>query len=349
MSRPGITYNDVANAAMQLLDQNIRPTVEEVRKVLKTGSHSTINRLLRDWREQQGEGLVPLAASDGIPSSLVTLIKNLYNTLEHEAKHKYETAEAEYRRELEETKTHAQQIETQLGSQLEELSKAHEILKNNHSALDLLSKQQSAEIHAQKQSLSQQSLSLAHMQSQLDDRADYAKKLETECRYAQTNLEHYRETMRIHREEERLHYENLLSDLKRELHELRNSNIDLTKLLKDTDTQLQSVQEQLATSVLNYSVEESKRNEVIKYQANQIVELNHLLQIQKTENFQLLQRIEEVRENEREKYELCLKQRLSEQLSEQLTEQLSEQFKNYQNKIIQIQLNQENKIKQEVL
>ena len=306
MSRPGITYHDVANAAIQLLEQNIRPTVEEVRKVLKTGSHSTINRLLREWREQQGDGLVVLATADGLPSVLVSAIKSLYNTLEHEARHKYQAAEEVYVLQLDEIKKHAQQLE----GQFKELFDAHEELKSSHLALNDLAEHRLAEIHSQKQTLSEQSLSLSHLQSQLEDRAAYAKKLETECQYVQANLEHYRETMRIHREEERLHYESLLSQSKHEIHELKHANQDLTNALK-------LAQDELAKSVLNYSVQESKLNQLIKHQSDQITELSHALQLKNTEHELLQRSIEELRAVEREKYDLCLKQRLSEQFSEQ--------------------------------
>ena len=79
MARPGITYLDVARAAVQLKEQGLNPTVAEVRQILKTGSNSTINRHLRDWEEKQGDRI---DAEKGIPAALLTVVRGLYDGLE---------------------------------------------------------------------------------------------------------------------------------------------------------------------------------------------------------------------------------------------------------------------------
>ena len=37
MARPGVTYLDVAKTAIQLVEQKIYPSIEEIRKALGTG------------------------------------------------------------------------------------------------------------------------------------------------------------------------------------------------------------------------------------------------------------------------------------------------------------------------
>ena len=44
MSRPGVTFQDIANAAQDLKGQGKTVTIENVRAILGTGSIGTINR-----------------------------------------------------------------------------------------------------------------------------------------------------------------------------------------------------------------------------------------------------------------------------------------------------------------
>ena len=53
MARSGITYTEVSNAAKQLIAAGRSPTVETIRITLGTGSNSTINAHLRDWKTRQ--------------------------------------------------------------------------------------------------------------------------------------------------------------------------------------------------------------------------------------------------------------------------------------------------------
>lgn len=50
MARHGITYNDVAKAAMHSLKTNKTPTVDGIRIILGTGSKTTITKHLKEWK-----------------------------------------------------------------------------------------------------------------------------------------------------------------------------------------------------------------------------------------------------------------------------------------------------------
>lgn len=50
MPRPGITYQNVAQAAQELLDLGERPTIKNIRARLHTGSPNTIQRHLKQWK-----------------------------------------------------------------------------------------------------------------------------------------------------------------------------------------------------------------------------------------------------------------------------------------------------------
>lgn len=51
MARPGLTYDQIAQAADALVAQGTKPTLENVRAALGSGSNSTIHTALKRWRE----------------------------------------------------------------------------------------------------------------------------------------------------------------------------------------------------------------------------------------------------------------------------------------------------------
>jgi chromosome segregation ATPase len=82
MGRIGIKYQDVATAIATLQAQSKPPTVDNIREVLKTGSKSTIVRLLREWKQQNGL----LQNNDGIlPNDLLAMIKEFWLNLQPKA------------------------------------------------------------------------------------------------------------------------------------------------------------------------------------------------------------------------------------------------------------------------
>lgn len=58
MPRPGLTYDDVAQAANTLNQQGTNPTIQNIRESLGTGSPITISKHLKTWKEAQKSGLI---------------------------------------------------------------------------------------------------------------------------------------------------------------------------------------------------------------------------------------------------------------------------------------------------
>jgi len=52
MSRPGISYDSVKAAALELLEKGLHPSIQRVREVLGTGSNSTISEHLKRWQQE---------------------------------------------------------------------------------------------------------------------------------------------------------------------------------------------------------------------------------------------------------------------------------------------------------
>lgn len=92
MARPGITYLDVAKTAIKLVEQKIYPSIEEIRKDLGTGSNSTINKYLREWRNKQGN---QIELEQGLPATLLLAVRGIYDGIKEEANSKMNLIESE--------------------------------------------------------------------------------------------------------------------------------------------------------------------------------------------------------------------------------------------------------------
>ncbi len=82
MSRIGVNYLDVAKAIPKLQAQGKPITGDNVRAELGTGSKSTITRLLREWKQQQG---LPSDDDGSLPSELLSAVKELWSRLQAKA------------------------------------------------------------------------------------------------------------------------------------------------------------------------------------------------------------------------------------------------------------------------
>jgi len=77
MGRLGIDYHDVAQAIAELQGSGKSPTVDNIRLILGTGSKTTINRFLHEWKQKQEQ---PLSESS-VPPELLQMIKGLWQAL----------------------------------------------------------------------------------------------------------------------------------------------------------------------------------------------------------------------------------------------------------------------------
>ena len=81
MSRIGITYEEVTNAAKRLQERGENPTVDRVRELLGTGSNSTIARYLRDWKTDSDKAI----GNNRLPADLLTIVNGLWETIQEKA------------------------------------------------------------------------------------------------------------------------------------------------------------------------------------------------------------------------------------------------------------------------
>jgi len=103
MARYGVTKQDVYEAASQLMGQGKTPTIEHIRQILQTGSHSTIASHLRDWRATHSHAQT-VALNEGLPQEMVSMMKGLWERVNAQAEYTTQQALAEMQKELQKYK-----------------------------------------------------------------------------------------------------------------------------------------------------------------------------------------------------------------------------------------------------
>lgn len=210
MPRPGISYLEVAQAATQLVTQNIRPSIEEVRKVLGTGSNSTINRHLRVWRDKQGHAL---EAQQGLPDTLLIAVKGIHEAIQEEAEHKTNAIKIE-----------ASQTITHLQTQLSEIHRLHnQLTQEKHELQHAFAQSQEEKLSLQRR-LNESNHTLDNkidenhwLQTHIDEKKTEITRLMQQFKHTQDNLEHYREAIRQEREKDQQRFDNHNQKLEQEV------------------------------------------------------------------------------------------------------------------------------------
>ena len=194
MARLGVTYQDIANAADQILGQGKQPTIELIRNLLGTGSTTTIANHLRKWRAEQ-DGSSSVAIKENLPQEYVSLMKGLWQRLLADAD-KQVTANmqesdqriAQLQQELEKYKTNNQRWQKMHDAWVKEKEGVSRDKLGLEQAILSLQKENTglfAKIEAQ--------------QNQFDEKHQRIEELNRLHKLAQENLEHFRESMRVQR------------------------------------------------------------------------------------------------------------------------------------------------------
>lgn len=194
MGRLGVTYQDVANAAEELQAKGINPTIEEIRRLLGTGSSSTIAPHLRKWKAYLDETHT-IATKEKLPPEFIALMKGLWTHLIEQAdakiavienrslneitdiKNQYHLLQADHAvmqqtcQELNQDKTSLLHLKTEQEQKINELSSANAVLQNN----------------------------VLYAEQQLNEKHEHIAELTRMQKQAQENLEHYRESTREQR------------------------------------------------------------------------------------------------------------------------------------------------------
>jgi len=235
MGRIGIGYEDVAEAALQLQSQGKIPTVDAVRNILNTGSKTTINQHLKQWKAEQN-------AVDGeLPSELLTVVNGLWERMQAQSQLAIDAASALHLVESEELQSnlsHSRQA-------LLETERRYEDLDTRYQA----ECKRADNLETQYRQVSQELLKLQERhdasQNQLTDAKVENARLHQLASQIQTNLEHYQQAIEKQRIEQALEAEKQHADfftlLTQERDKANTLSFDLeskNKMLEDTLAEL---------------------------------------------------------------------------------------------------------------
>lgn len=221
MARPGVIYSEVAKAATQLTAQQVRPSIEAVRRILGTGSNSTISRHLRDWQQKQG---VTTALEQGLPESLLVAVRGVYDALQEQANTQLNQVKAEHQEIIHPLKTRMKQLEAQQAQRIQENKNLQTALierEQNYAALE-------RRLDDQKANSEKQATAYRLLMERSQDKQAEIKQFEKLLVNAQFNLEHYRETIREERQQEKNARDEKVSILEQQWHQ-QQQNLVISK------------------------------------------------------------------------------------------------------------------------
>ena len=276
MSRPGVTYHEVARAATQLIASGHEPTIERCRIILKTGSNSTIAGHLRVWRDKQ-DLTQQIASKEHLPEELVVLMKGLWERVMSQAEAEIAAIE----------KTVIQN-NAELNQEIERLQKENNRLLQSEAEL-----KQSAYALTQEKIVLEQMLSpaqttiatlktqLAGMDEKLNEKQARINELHRQNQQIQVNLEHYRIAMVEQRQADNLRSEEELRRLEKAIEPLKLENKRLSQEKNEWDKKFIQLQHEYQAALL-------QDNDKFKDYENMASALNQakLLLVQKTESAQ---------------------------------------------------------------
>lgn len=214
MSRPGVSYLDIANAAIKLVEKNIRPSIEEVRKELGTGSNSTINRHLRQWWEKQGR---QMEAQQGLPDTLLIAVKGIYDAIQEEAVQKINAATAENTEMISRLTNQIAQLKTDNSK----LAQHQSVLENQFNECQHRESTLQKKLSELSQDFDKKNIENTSQQDRIRDKENEIERLTQQLNHAHHNLDHYRDSMRQQREIETQQYDKALNKLEQELQQQR--------------------------------------------------------------------------------------------------------------------------------
>jgi DNA repair exonuclease SbcCD ATPase subunit len=99
MARHGISYQQVANAASELVENGKTPTHEHIRQLIGSGSNNTISKYLRQWKANQNINSLT-AVKENLPDELTQVIKNLWERVVEQAEEKLMEIERNYTQQI---------------------------------------------------------------------------------------------------------------------------------------------------------------------------------------------------------------------------------------------------------
>jgi len=262
MARPGVTYFDVAKTVVQLIEQKIHPSIEEIRKVLGTGSNSTINRHLREWRSKHGH---QVEMEQGLPDSLLVVVKGIYDGIKEESINKINIIESESKSAIVELRTRLVELEAER-NKLIQTNKMLEDSTNERQEENLALQRK---LSALEQTIDKKTMENNTLQERLEDKKAEIDTLKQQLKNAQDNLDHYRETIRQTRETENNLLNGQIKNLENQLYQQQSTAEKATEEIAKLSKKVESLEngQEDAVQELNASFAKcQEQNNIIQKQ-----------------------------------------------------------------------------------
>lgn len=299
MARPGVTYQDVANAAQEITAKGINPTIETVRHLLGTGSSTTIALHLKAWKVKQTDAQHFLG-KEKLPDELVATLKGLWSQIVAQAEDKVEEIKQNSEAEINGLKDQVTNLTQQLNGYERETAKLtneRNNLLNDKATLE----QGTIELQKQTALLTSQADALNKQIGEKNDRISELNRLHTQ---AQANLEHYRNSTREQRLLEQQRFEQQKQELEQTIIQLQQKLSRNAQEIKDLHqkadhllfenksyiTELKETKSGLKQLQVDFSKAEKERIELKQMQQHWEQQCKHLQLQVDTSNSTLLEK-----------------------------------------------------------
>ena len=214
MARIGVNYLDVVKAIPKLQAEGKAITGDNVRAELGTGSKSTITRLLREWKQQQG---LPSDDDGSLPSELLSAVKALWERLQTKADDTVDSHQRECDAIVSEIQ---QQLKLYKAKDNEWQGRVHALEEQLHQQNADNKRLNAAFIAEQQEKVKAmghvESLQSRHQESQAEN-----ERLHQLLKHVQANLEHYQTATQHLRLEQEIIIEKQRADYEQRLLQLQ--------------------------------------------------------------------------------------------------------------------------------
>lgn len=217
MGRIGVVYQDVVSAIPKLQAQGKSISVDNTRAELGRGSKSTIARLLREWKAQQG---LPIDDDASLPSDLLTAVKELWRLLQTKADDAIDGYREEYNAALREIQ---QQLNQYKAKDTEWQSRVHALEEKLHRQAED-NKRLNAVFIAEQQEKIKAAERVQALQSRQQENESEKERLHQLLKHVQDNLEHYQAATQQLRLEQNIIVENQRAAYEQRLLQLQQQN-----------------------------------------------------------------------------------------------------------------------------
>lgn len=232
MGRTGITYFDVSNAIASIQGEQKKPTVDNIRQALGTGSRSTISKYFQEWKTKNEASNT---TSKGIPNELQNLIESLWEKIQSDAEQVIETHRIQTDETIKNTKNELSQTQAQNTLLTTEISALTKQLNKQTNAIEKLTENQ----HQAEKEKTTYIERITSLETQnIKHEAENAR-LHQLIKNAQNNLTHYQDAVDKQRTALQMQIEKERADSIAILNTVKNELSKITKEKSIIDTKYQ--------------------------------------------------------------------------------------------------------------